>query len=165
MIDLFQITEAFDKYKSSMEKVGKAILEHSENTLLDVLTLFELTIFCFLTGNNDMHLKNFSMIKSTSGWVLAPAYDLLNVSIANPEDNEELALTLAGKKRKFKQAHFEQFGEEMGLTKRQIQSVFNRLLKNKVKAINWIHQSFLSDSLKKAYIELLEERYLIIESV
>jgi serine/threonine-protein kinase HipA len=40
MIDLFQITEAFDKYKSSMEKVGKAILEHSENTLLDVLTLF-----------------------------------------------------------------------------------------------------------------------------
>ena len=49
-----------------------------------------------------MHLKNFSMIESASGWVLAPAYDLLNVAIANPEDTEELALTLSGKKRKFK---------------------------------------------------------------
>jgi serine/threonine-protein kinase HipA len=165
MIDLFQITEAFDKYKSSMEKVGKAILEHSANTLLDVLNLFELTIFCFITGNNDMHLKNFSMIKSSSGWVLAPAYDLLNVSIANPEDKEELALTLTGKKRKFKQEHFEQFGDELGLTKKQIQSVFNRLLKNKTKAIKWIQQSFLSDSMKNAYIELLEERYLIIKRV
>ena len=158
MLDMFQITEAFDKYKSSMEKVGKAILEHSENTLLDALNLFELTLFCFLTGNNDMHLKNFSMIKSPSGWVLAPAYDLLNVSIANSEDTEELALTLGGKKKKLNRRHFEQFGEEFGLTSRQIQGVFHRLEKNKIKAEDWIHQSFLSDSMKKNYLELLDER-------
>jgi serine/threonine-protein kinase HipA len=160
MLDLFQITEAFDKYKSSMEKVGKAILEHSENTMLDALNLLELTLFCFLTGNNDMHLKNFSMIKSTSGWVLAPAYDLLNVIIVNPDDKEELALTLGGKKRKLNQVHFEGFGQELGLTNKQIQSVFNRVLKNKVKAFEWIQQSFLSERLKKDYLELLEGRYL-----
>lgn len=160
MLDLFQITEAFDKYKSSMEKVGKAILEHSENTLLDALNLLELTLFCFLTGNNDMHLKNFSMIKSTSGWVLAPAYDLLNVTIVNPDDKEELALTLGGKKRKLNKAYFERFGQELGLTNKQIQSVFNRSVKNKVKAFEWIQQSFLSDGLKKDYLELLERRYL-----
>ena len=53
-----------------------------------------------LTGNNDMHLKNFSMMRTPIGWELTPAYDLLNVSIALPEDTEELALTLSGKKRK-----------------------------------------------------------------
>jgi serine/threonine-protein kinase HipA len=162
MLDLFQITEAFDKYKSSMEKVEKAILEYSENTLLYALNLFELTLFCFLTGNNDMHLKNFSMIKSSFGWVLAPAYDLLNVSITNPTDKEELALTLSGKKRKLNQSYFERYGEELGLTKKQILSVFNRIYKNKVKAIEWIKQSFLSDALKKDYLELLEKRYRLL---
>ena len=159
MLDFFQITEAFDKYKSSMEKVGKAILEHSENTLLDALNLFELTLFCYLTGNNDMHLKNFSMIKSSSGWVLAPAYDLLNVTIANPIDKEELALTLGGKKKKLNRTYFERFGKELGLTNKQIESVFNRLVKNKVKAVEWIQQSFLSDELKEDYLELLDDRY------
>ena len=102
MIDMFQITEAFDKYKSSMEKVGKAIDSYSNNTLLDKIFYFELTLFSFLTGNNDMHLKNFSMMESPSGWILSPAYDLLNVTILNPEDTEELALTLAGKRKKLK---------------------------------------------------------------
>jgi serine/threonine-protein kinase HipA len=93
MIDMFQIIEAFDKYKSSMERIGKVLQQHSENTLLDLVSFFELTLFSFITGNNDMHLKNFSMIKTHSGWSLSPAYDLLNVRIANQEDNEELALT------------------------------------------------------------------------
>src|SRR5690606_33233997 len=102
MLDMFQITEAFDKYKSSMEKVGKALEQHSANPLLDKILLFELTLFSFLVGNNDLHLKNFSMIEDSSGWILAPAYDLLNLNILNPEDTEELALTLCGKKNKFK---------------------------------------------------------------
>jgi serine/threonine-protein kinase HipA len=159
MIDMFQITEAFDKYKSSMEKVGKALLKHSENTLLDQLSLFELTLFSFLTGNNDMHLKNFSMIKSPLGWILAPAYDLLNVRIANPEDKEELALTLGGKKKKLTRAYFERFGEGLGLNPKQIQGVFKRFAKNKEKTIYWINNSFLSNRMKEAYLEILEERY------
>lgn len=161
MIDMFQITEAFDKYKSSMEKVGKALLVHSDNTLLDALFFFELTLFSFVTGNNDMHLKNFSMIKTSSGWSLAPAYDLLNVRIANPEDKEELALTLGGKKRKFTRAYFERFADGLGLNQKQIQGVFKRFEKNKPKAIHWINQSFLSQEMKNEYLDLLEERYRI----
>lgn len=159
MIDMFQIIEAFDKYKSSMEKVGKALQQHSENTLLDLLSFFELTLFSFITGNNDMHLKNFSMIRTRSGWALAPAYDLLNVRIVNPADQEELALTLGGKKNKLTRAHFERFGEGLGLTPKQIQGVFKRFKKNKDKAINWIAQSFLSEALKEAYLEILNEHY------
>lgn len=144
MIDMFQITEAFDKYRSSMEKVGKAIGNYSSNTLLDKTFYFDLAIFSYLTGNNDMHLKNFSMIEGPSGWVLSPAYDLLNVAIVFPEDTEELALTLVGKKKKFKREHFEQLGHELGLTPKQIKGSFNRMMKNKSKAFDWIDRSFLA---------------------
>jgi serine/threonine-protein kinase HipA len=159
MIDMFQITEAFDKYKSSMEKIGKALDSYSSNTLLDKTFFFDLALFSFLTGNNDMHLKNFSMIESPSGWALSPAYDLLNIAIVFPEDTEELALTLVGKKKKLKREHFEQLAEGLGLTSKQIKGAFNRMIKNKSKAFNWIDQSFLSNEMKTAYKELLEGRY------
>jgi serine/threonine-protein kinase HipA len=159
MIDMFQITEAFDKYKSSMEKVGKALQSYSENPILDKLFLFELTLFCYLTGNNDMHLKNFSMISKPSGWILAPAYDLLNVAIVNPDDKEELALTLESKKNKLKLEDFVKFGTRLELNEKQIKGVFKRFLKNKHQAINWIDKSFLSEKMKTNYLELLENRY------
>ncbi len=159
MIDMFQITEAFDKYRSSMEKVGNALGLYSSNTLLDKIFYFDLALFSFITGNNDMHLKNFSMIEGPSGWVLSPAYDLLNVAIIFPEDSEELALTLAGKKKKLKREHFEQLGNGLGLTPKQIKGSFNRLVKNKSKAVDWINQSFLSEKMKNAYKDLLEEKY------
>jgi len=159
MIDMFQITEAFDKYKSSMEKIGKAINKYASNTLLDELFFFELTVFSFLTGNNDMHLKNFSLIKTNIGWSLAPAYDLLNVTIVNPEDKEELALTLSGKKKNLKKEHFVNFGKELGLNTKQINGVFQRFGKNKPKAIDLIERSFLSKNMKKKYLNILEERY------
>lgn len=163
MLDMFQITEAFDKYRSSMERVGKALSNYSSNTLLDKTYFFDLALFSFLTGNNDMHLKNFSMIESPSGWVLAPAYDLLNVAIINPEDLEELALTLSGKKRKLKKTHFEQLGISLGLTLKQTKGSFNRMVKNKPKALDWLDRSFLSVPMKAAYKELLEQRYRQLE--
>ncbi len=159
MLDMFQITEAFDKYKSSNEKIGKALQLYSDNTFLDKILFYEMIIFCFLTGNNDMHLKNFSMIEGLSGWTLSPAYDLLNVVILNPTDKEELALTLGGKKQKLKKSDFIQFGIELGMTNKQIESVFKRFEDNKIKAFNWIDESFLSDEMKNNYKSLMEERY------
>lgn len=159
MLDMFQITEAFDKYKSSMEKIGKALNDYSDNTLLDKLYFLELTIFSFLTGNNDMHLKNFSMINTGEQWTLAPAYDLLNVAIVNPEDTEELALTLEGKKKKLKWEHFERLGLQLDLNQKQIKGIAKRFKKNKPKAIEWINNSFLSEEFKNKYKILLEERY------
>jgi serine/threonine-protein kinase HipA len=103
------------------------------------------------------------MIESPSGWVLSPAYDLLNVAIIIPDDTEELALTLAGKKKKLKRQHFEQLGKGLELTDRQIYMVFKRFLTNKSKAMNWIEKSFLSNDMKIAYKELVEKRYKQIE--
>lgn len=159
MLDMFQITEAFNKYRSSMEKVGKALGMYSDQPLLDQLYLFELTVFSFLSGNNDMHLKNFSMLETEMGWALAPAYDLLNVTILLPEDTEELALTIEGKKSRFTKAHFERFGAGLGLNEKQIRGVFRRFEKNKGKAMEWLERSFLSEGAKEAYREVLEKRY------
>jgi len=163
MLDMFQITEAFDKYKGSMEKIGKALNEYSDNTLLDKFYFLELAVFCFLTGNNDMHLKNFSMIFQNNNWTLSPAYDLLNVAIANPEDTEELALTLEGKKRKLDWEHFQRLGLLLGLNTKQINGMANRFQKGKSVALQWIDRSFLSDEYKEKYRNLLEERYQRIE--
>lgn len=162
MLDMFQITEAFDKYKSSMEKIGKALNEYSDNTLLDKVYFLELAIFSFLTGNNDMHLKNFSMINTTDKWILAPAYDLLNVAIVNPDDTEELALTLEGKKKKIKWENFERLGKMLELNDKQIAGIRKRFLKNKNIAIQWIDNSFLSEEYKEKYKILLGERYTIL---
>lgn len=106
-----------------------------------------------------MHLKNFSMILTLSGWILAPAYDLLNVAIVNPEDKEELALTLESKKKRLKLEDFIKFGTRLELNEKQIKGVFKRFLKNKNLAIDWIEKSFLSKKLKAEYLELLETRY------
>jgi serine/threonine-protein kinase HipA len=160
MIDMFQILEAFDKYKSSMERVGKSLGEHSSNTLLDKLYFLELSVFSFLTGNNDMHLKNFSMINTGGAeWSLSPAYDLLNVAIVNPKDTEDLALTLEGKKKKLKRENFERLGKALELNEKQVEGVFKRFIKNQSIAIEWIDNSFLSDEYKGKYKVLLRERY------
>jgi serine/threonine-protein kinase HipA len=163
MLDMFQILEASDKYKSSMERIGKALTQHSANVLLDKLYFFDISLFCFLTGNNDMHLKNFSMIDSGEQWTLSPAYDLLNVTIINPDDSEELALTLEGKKKKLKREHFERLGKGLDLTGRQIEGAFRRLFGNRIKAIDWINDSFLSNDYQERYINLLNERYARLE--
>jgi len=161
MLDMFQILEAVDKYKGSMERVGKAIGSYSNNSLLDKLYFFELSVFCFLSGNNDMHLKNFSLINNGEAWGLSPEYDLLNVSTINPGDNEELALSLNGKKRRLKKEDFNQLGANLGLNEKQLQGVYKRFSRHKNVALNWIQNSFLSSEYQKKYMELLEQRYTV----
>jgi serine/threonine-protein kinase HipA len=163
MLDMFQITEAVDKYKSTMERVGKALRQYSTDTLLDQLKYFELTVFCFLTGNNDMHLKNFSMIEKDGKWSLSPAYDLLNVNLANPKDKEELALSLEGKKTKFTRRQFERFGASLGLNNKQIYGVFNRFVKKQAKAKSLIEASFLSEEMQDAYWRIMLRAYKALQ--
>ncbi len=162
MLDMFQLLEAVDKYKSSMEKIGKAIDAFSDNTLLDKLYFFEMAVFSFLTGNNDMHLKNFSLIHDNGTWHLSPAYDLLSVTISNPVDTEELALTLEGKKRKLHKSNFEHLGYGLGLTERQVTASMRRFERNQSIAFKWIENSFLSDEFKDQYKKLMAHRYTLL---
>ncbi|MDD3919526.1 MAG: HipA domain-containing protein [Candidatus Pacebacteria bacterium] len=163
MLDMFQILEAFDKYKSSMEKVGKAVAEHSSNTLMDLVRFFEIIFFSYITGNNDMHLKNFSLILNNEEWLLSPAYDLLNVNLHLPEDNEETALTINGKKRKLTKTDFINLGLKFQLTEKQILNTFNRFIKVEKKMRQEIKTSFLSLENQENYIKLLENRLFLFK--
>lgn len=153
IIDFLQILELEDKYKGNMEILGKTIGELSANTLLDKLRFFELAVFNYVIGNNDMHLKNFSMWLTDQGWTVSPAYDLLNVKIILPKDKEDTALLLGGKKMNFNKGYFDRFGEVLKLNEKQVAGVYRRLGKWIPKAIALIEKSFLSEDLKKAYKE------------
>ncbi|MHC5352767.1 HipA domain-containing protein [Myroides sp. LJL115] len=158
MIDFLQILELESKYLGTMEQLGNTIGELSTHTLLDKFRFFELAVFNFIIGNNDMHLKNFSMIHSDAGWVLAPAYDLLNVKIILPKDDEEIALLLGGKKKNHNRKYFEQFASLLQLNKKQMSAVFNRISKWLPKAEKLIRESFLSEELKVDYIKSINRQ-------
>ena len=99
------------------------------------------------------------MIQTDYGWSLSPSYDLLNATILNPEDKEELALTIEGKKKKLKLEHFDQLGKTLGLSSKQISVVFKRFQVNKKTAFSLIDQSFLSEKIKSKYKLVMNERY------
>ena len=161
MIDFLQILELEDKYKGTMETVGKTIGELSVNTLLDKLRFFELTVFNYIIGNNDMHLKNFSMLLSDKNWILSPAYDLLNVKLVLPKDKDDMALLFGGKKVNFNKAYFDRFGNVLKLNEKQINAVYKRLVKWLPNATRMIEMSFLTEDYKSAYTELITQRVMI----
>lgn len=163
MEDMCQLTERLteDKYKGSMGKIGKTILKYSSNPIFDVLTFYELTIFSFITGNADMHLKNFSLIHNKNGMVgISPAYDLLSTRLLIPEkdDNEEMALTLNGKKRDFTVKDFILFGKHLNLNDKQIENIFIKFKYNLNSCIKFIDKSFISQEFKDRYKQLIMER-------
>jgi serine/threonine-protein kinase HipA len=118
----------------------------------------QLLLFCFVTGNNDMHLKNFSLYRPTEGYQLTPAYDLLNVAIANPKDKDELALTLSGKKTRLRMSDFLNASKAMGLEENVVQRLIAGLHKALTKWQQLIKVSFLSEEQKQAYEELIVSR-------
>jgi serine/threonine-protein kinase HipA len=146
------------KYKGSHEQIAKVIKQHCDMPKLDLTNYMQLLLFCFVTGNNDMHLKNFSLYRPSNGYQLTPAYDLINVAIANPEDKEELALSLSGRKSNLKLNDFLRSATTMGLE----ENVVLRLIDNMRKAIpKWkslIHSSFLSEEMKGMYEQLIISR-------
>lgn len=160
MEDFCQLSELLteDKYKSSMERMGKLLGQLSMYPGLDLVNLFELTIFNYVTGNNDMHLKNFSLIDNGQGWQLSPAYDLLNVNLVNEKDNEESALTICGKKRKLKKQDFQQLGIDYKLNEAQIKNAFKNILGKEQQMTDFIKISFLTDEYKIKYIQILKAR-------
>lgn len=164
MIDFMQILELEDKYKGTMETLGKTIGDLSANTQLDKLRFFELTVFNYIIGNNDMHLKNFSMWLTQFGWTLSPAYDLLNVKLILSKDNEDAALLLGGKKMNFNKEYFDRFGSGLKLNGKQINAVYKGLVKWLPKATQLIGMSFLTEDHKNSYKDLITQRVMQLTS-
>lgn len=161
MEDMCQLTERQTeyKYKSSYERIAKAIVQYSSMPKMDVINFFEVILFSWITGNNDMHLKNFSLFEPHDGNIrLTPAYDMLNAVILNPKDDEELALTLNGKKKKLKRSDFIISGQTMGIEQKTIERLIGKYVKLLPEMKKLIGNSFLNDELKDKYVELITER-------
>ncbi len=161
MEDMCQLTDRLteQKYRASMEQVGKTILRYSTNPGFDVLRFFELAVFCFLTGNADMHLKNFSLLYRPGGEVaLSPSYDLLPTALLLPEDKEEMALTLNGRKRRLTRKDFEQFGQSVKLTEKQIENALDRSKNSLSAAYATLSKGLCSDDAKDRFRTLIEAR-------
>ena len=152
------------KYDYSMEKLITLIDTFCTFPAIEKVKLFRLSIFNFLIGNEDMHLKNFSLITRDNKVELSPAYDLLNTTIVVPKSQEEIALPLAGKKRNLStKILIDYFAKErLKLNQTIISQVFNKI---NTEWNNWeklIKISFLSNEMKEKYFELMKKRKAVV---
>jgi serine/threonine-protein kinase HipA len=160
--DFCQLSERLteDKYRGSIEMIGKIANKFTTNNGIEAQRLFELILFCYLTGNADMHLKNFSLIENLLGeYEFSPAYDLLNTAIVIPDDKEESALTINGKKSKINIKDFNVLANSLKINEKSQQAIYARLNKILPKWIACIHDSFLSKNLQISYIEMLQKKH------
>jgi len=160
MEDMCQLTERQTeyKYKSSYEQIAKVIAKYSYAPLLDQTDFYEQVFFSWMVGNNDMHLKNFSLYAPNGKWGLAPAYDLLNVSLVNPKDTEELALTLNARKKHIKKSDFVKAMALSGIAPKVFDNMVAKYNKLLPKFNEIICMSFLNAEDKELYMQSIAAR-------
>lgn len=165
MEDMCQLTERLTeyKYKGSYEQIAKAIRRYSAAPQLDVVNFWEVVVFSWITGNADMHLKNFSLYNPDgAGYTLTPAYDMLSTHLAMPEDNEELALTLNGKKRKLRRDDFIKSITSSGVDAKVIDNMARRFGRALPQWFWLIDRSFLPEDMRRAYKGLILRRIIML---
>ncbi len=161
MEDMCQLSNRLTeyKYKGSYEQVAKIILQYSAAPKLDLVNFWEQVLFSWITGNADMHLKNFSLYRyHNHSYTLTPAYDLLSTALVVPEDTEELALTLNGKKRKISIDDFRKAMFGSGLNNKVIDNILQKFVEKLPVWDDFILQSFLPKNMQRQYIELINSR-------
>lgn len=155
-----------DKYRGSYERCAKIIQKYSSRKGLDMTELYMRLLFSFAVGNSDMHLKNFSLIETeeqSGEYVLSPAYDLLPVNVIMPEDTEQFALPMNGKKRNLRRKDFLVFADECGISRTSAEKMMKLLVKKKESFLKMCHTSLLPEYLQERFCALLEERIKLFE--
>ena len=165
MEDLCQLSEQLTeyKYRGSYEQVSKVINRLSSAPMLDVVNFWQVVLFSWLTGNSDMHLKNFSLYAPKGNHVLSPAYDLVNTLVVMPSDPEELALNLNGKKRKIGWRDFVQTMTRSGVPEKVQENIRKRFVAVLPQWEEMIRNSFLSAEMQEQYLTIVRERMATIE--
>lgn len=160
MEDLCQLSEQLTeyKYRGSYEQISKVINRLSAAPMLDVVNFWQVVLFSWLTGNSDMHLKNFSLYAPKGQHVLSPAYDLLNTLIVMPNDPEELALNLNGKKRKISWRDWSAAMTGSGVPEKVQENMRKRFVQVVPQWEATIIHSFLSPALQDKYLALVRSR-------
>lgn len=156
-----------DKYKGSYERCAKIIEKYSSRRGLDTAELFMRLVFSFVIGNSDMHLKNFSMLEESQGsasYILSPAYDLLPVNIIMPEDTEQFALAINGKKNNIRKKDFLIFAGNCGISEISAEKMIAKIVSQEQKFIEMCEKSFLPQGMKEMLAELIADRNDILKN-
>jgi serine/threonine-protein kinase HipA len=169
MEDFCQLTERLTerKYFGSYEQIARKIRLYSSAGGVDAIRFFEVVLFSFLTGNSDMHLKNFSLLREEDGaWRLADAYDLLPARLLMPEDTEDLALTLNGKKTKIDGDDFLSFAKTIGLNDRQATRAVSRIVDAlSANLDDTLAESPLSDKFASRFLRLVRTNMIRVTTL
>lgn len=155
-----------DKYRGSYERCAKIIKKYSSRKGLDMTEFYLRILFSFVVGNSDMHLKNFSLKETEPGnrkFQLSKAYDMLPVNIIMPEDKEQLALTINGKKRNIHKKEFRLLAEACGIPSNAAEHMLKKICSKKDKFLKQIEEAYLSEEQKENVKELISERIEILQ--
>lgn len=156
--DMQQILGGRDKYSGSHEQIARAILEYCTFAPLELQRLFDLTVFNFVIGNGDAHKKNFSFLTTNGHISLSPAYDLVSSRIVLPEETDELALTIGGRKKRLTRQNFESFAESLKITTDYTQKRISRLINLQDEFFRMISTSTLTHTLQDRFSTIVTER-------
>ena len=167
MEDLCQLLEQQTeyKYRGSYEQISKVVNRLSAAPMLDVVNFWQVVLFSWLTGNSDMHLKNFSLYAPKGQHVLSPAYDLVNTLAVMPSDPEELALNLNGKKRKIGWHDWSAAMTRSGVPEKVQENMRKRFVQVLPQWEETIRNSFLSAEMQDRYLAIINERFCALNSV
>lgn len=155
-----------DKYRGSYERCAKILKQYSARVGIDMAEFYMRLVFCFIVGNSDMHLKNFSLIETAEGsgkYVLSPAYDLLPVNANMPSDKEQFALAMNGKKMNIRKGDFLKFADVCGITRPTAEKMIDKLVKLTPKWIVMCDNSLLPDELKDRLKKIIAERAEVLK--
>ena len=167
MLDMCQLSNRLTehKYYGTYQQLAETVKRYSSAPMLDVQRYWEVVLFSWITGNSDMHCKNFSLIDTGNGeYALSPAYDLLAVLLADPEDNEEMAMsfTVGGAKNGFDRSTFLSAFTQSGIPTAVANKMIERMKGFLPQWEKLIGQSFLSDKMKADYCRLLNKRITLL---
>ena len=157
--DFQQLLETEDKYSGTYERIANFIKKHSDVPGLDLVGLFERALLFFVLGNGDAHLKNFSLLrKEEIGYQLSPAYDIVSSRLVLPEEQEEMCLSLQGKRNNIRKEDFQRLGGNFGLQSKQINNALERLKSIQPMIGEMIENSFLNERLRTRFLDIFRER-------
>lgn len=149
-----------DKYTGSNERVVKALA--SVGAQLDLNDFFRRLMFCYVSGNGDMHLKNWAMLenKQMNGQMhIAPCYDLLNTRLALPRESVDIGLPLNGKQRQLKGTYFRKFAlDVLHVNPKFVDAVFAELPEWEATFRDFVPRSALLPTSQERYVEIVAQR-------
>lgn len=163
MEDFCQLDERLtrDKYRGSYERCAKIISRYSSRKGLDLSELFLRLVISFVTGNSDMHLKNFSLIETvpkSAQYILSEAYDLLPVNLMLPADKEEFALTMNGKKAHLHRNDFLHFAKSCDIPRTAAEKIVRSVLAAEQDFMTLCDESYLPEDMQQSQKEIMTAR-------